>query len=158
MRMAEAYASGQFGLSIEIFPPKTADGDEALWDNLARLMRYKPAFVSCTYGAGGSTRVRTVDLCKQIISRFSTPATAHFTCVGSSVAELKDWLKLAAESGISNIMALRGDPPAGQTDFTQAVGGLRYANELVTLIRSEFPEFGIGVAGYPERHQQAPSM
>jgi methylenetetrahydrofolate reductase (NADPH) len=158
MSMRNTYGSGKFGLSIEIFPPKSADGDGALWENLDRLMRYKPAFVSCTYGAGGSTRNRTIDLCREIMRRYQTAATAHFTCVGSTVDELKEWLGQASAAGIANIMALRGDPPAGQTDFRQVEGGLRYANELVALIRSGGYPFGIGVAGYPEKHPQAPSL
>ncbi len=145
-----------FCLSIEIFPPKSAEADAGLWENLARLMPYGPSFVSCTYGAGGSTRHRTVDLCREIRSRFNVPATAHFTCVGSTVAELTDWLREARSAGIQNFMALRGDPPKGQEGFRPVDGGLRYANELVELIRSTSPDAGIGVAGYPEKHPEAP--
>jgi methylenetetrahydrofolate reductase (NADPH) len=158
MRISEIYRPGTFGLSIEIFPPKTTDGDVALFENLERLVKYQPAFVSCTYGAGGSTRTRTVELCTEIQSRYQIAATAHFTCVGSTRDELREWLSYARSHGISNIMALRGDPPQGQTQFTRAAGGFQYANELVTLIRSEFPELGIGVAGYPEKHPGAPDL
>ncbi len=158
MRIGEIYGPGKFGLSFEIFPPKSADGDSALWDNVERLARLKPAFISCTYGAGGSTRTRTVELCEQIQKRFGLAATAHFTCLGGTRAELREWLALARDRGIPNIMALRGDPPAGQTEFQQVAGGLQYANELVALIRAEFPEFGIGVAGYPEKHPQAADL
>lgn len=156
MRIRDLYKNGRFGLSIEIFPPKTADGDDALRKTLTELAPYRPAFVSCTYGAGGSTSKRTVDWCREIQSEFKLTATAHFTCVGHSRDELIDWLKLATDSGIGNIMALRGDPPAGETEFRPAAGGLSYANELVTLIREHFPELGIGVGGYPEKHPQAP--
>lgn len=158
MRIADIYQSGRFGLSIEIFPPKTPEGDALLWENLDRLKRFRPDFVSCTYGAGGSTRTRTVELCTEIQSRFGIAATAHFTCLGGTPAELRDWLAYAERAGVANIMALRGDPPAGQTEFREVPGGLRHATELVRLIRSEFPSFGIGVAGYPERHPQAPSL
>jgi len=158
MRISECYAGGRFGLSIEIFPPKTADGDTALRQTLAELAPYAPDFISCTYGAGGSTSKRTVEWCQEIQQKYGRSATAHFTCVGSSREELVDWLQFAKTAGIGNIMALRGDPPAGQTDFKPAVGGLSYANELVALIRSHFPEMGIGVGGYPEKHPQAPSM
>lgn len=157
MRIGEMYKSGSMGLSIEIFPPKSSDGDEALWENLGRLVRFRPAFVSCTYGAGGSTRTRTLDLCTEIQRRFATPATAHFTCVGATRGQLCEWLHEARTAGIRNIMALRGDAPAGQATFLQTAGGLRYANELVSLIRAEFPDLGIGVAGYPEKHPEAPS-
>jgi methylenetetrahydrofolate reductase (NADPH) len=158
MRIRDIYSGRSFGLSFEIFPPKTPDGDEALWDNVSRLARFKPAFISCTYGAGGSTRTRTVDLCQEIERRFKVAATAHFTCLGGTLAELRDWLAFAREKGVANIMALRGDPPAGQSEFRHVTGGLKYANELVALIKNEFPEFGIGVAGYPEKHPEAPSL
>lgn len=157
MRIAEIYGPGRFGLSFEIFPPKTPDGDAVLWENVERLSRFRPAFVSCTYGAGGSTRTRTVELCEQIQDRFKLTATAHFTCLGGSLAELREWLGLARDRKITNIMALRGDPPAGQVEFRQVAGGLRHANELVALIKSEFEHFGVGVAGYPEKHPEAPT-
>src|SRR5262249_45732015 len=117
--------------------------------------RWQPAFISCTYGAGGTTRTRTVELCEQIQKRFSLTATAHFTCLGGTLDDLRDWLAFARDRGIPNIMALRGDPPAGQSEFRQVAGGLKNANELVALIKAEFPDFGIGVAGYPEKHPEA---
>jgi methylenetetrahydrofolate reductase (NADPH) len=158
MRIGQIYGAGKFGLSFEIFPPKTPDGDSALWENVERLARLKPAFISCTYGAAGSTRTRTVELCQEIQTRFGLTATAHFTCLGGSLSELREWLALARARGIPNIMALRGDPPAGQAEFRQVAGGLKNANELVALIKSEFPDFGIGVAGYPEKHPEAASL
>lgn len=157
MRIGEIYKPGSVGLSIEIFPPKTSDGDQVLWENVSRLACYKPAFMSCTYGAGGSTRNRTLELCVEIQRRFGITATAHFTCVGATRDELRGWLREAQQAGITNIMALRGDAPAGQDKFRQIEGGLKYASELVTLIRSEFPDLGIGVAGYPEKHPEATS-
>lgn len=155
MTLRDTYKPGDFGLSIEIFPPKTPAGDEVLFENLDSLSRYKPAFVSCTYGAGGSTRERTVDLCVEIQKRYNLPATAHLTCVGSTRDDLMSWLDKADGNGIANIMALRGDPPEGMTQFEAVAGGLRYANQLVELIRECRPEMGIGVAGYPEKHQEA---
>lgn len=155
-RIADIYRTGAFGLSIEIFPPKTAAGDDALFDTLERLSRYRPAFVSCTYGAGGTTRERTVELCVEIQRRYGLTATAHLTCVGSTREELSKWLARAVESGIGNIMALRGDPPRGEESFRAVAGGLNYANELVSLIRESQPKLGVGVAGYPEKHQEAP--
>ena len=152
------YSSSSCGLSFEIFPPKTPEGDGALWESVARLARFQPGFISCTYGAGGSTRSRTVELCVEITRRFSVASTAHFTCLGGAVPELREWLRWARDQGVENIMALRGDPPAGQQAFVEVAGGLRHANELVALIRQEFPEFGVGVAGYPEKHPQAPSL
>jgi methylenetetrahydrofolate reductase (NADPH) len=154
MRIGEIYGDGKFGLSIEIFPPKTGDGDQSLLATLERLAGYAPAFFSCTYGAGGSTRDRTIDWCRAIQERFGTTATAHFTCVGSTREELLNWLGRAEAAGITNIMALRGDPPQGQTEFQAVDGGLKHANELVCLIRQHHPKMGIGVAGYPEKHQE----
>ena len=156
MHIRDNYGSGKFGLSIEIFPPKTSAGDVALFESLDRLIAFKPGFVSCTYGAGGSTSKRTVELCVEIQRRYSVAATSHFTCVGSTREELIDWLKFARQSGIQNIMALRGDPPVGQADFKPVDGGLSYANQLVALIRENFGDMGIGVGGYPEKHPEAP--
>ena len=154
--MRDLYQPNSLDLSIEIFPPKTSQGDDALFEHLQRLKAFAPAFVSCTYGAGGSTQTRTVELCHRIQSELNTPATAHFTCVGSTVDELKDWLTYAHANGIRNIMALRGDPPLGEETFQAVEGGLRHANELVELIRAHTPDMGIGVAGYPEKHPEAP--
>jgi methylenetetrahydrofolate reductase (NADPH) len=156
--IAQAYRPGRSGLSFEVFPPKTVDGDSALWENVERLSRFSPAFISCTYGAGGSTRTRTIEICREIQGRFAVTATAHFTCLGGTREELRDWLRLAQSQRITNIMALRGDPPAGETSFRQVEGGLSHANELVALIRDEFKGVGIGVAGYPEKHPEAPSI
>jgi methylenetetrahydrofolate reductase (NADPH) len=91
-RIPEIYAGRQFALSIEIFPPKTPEGDAALFEHLGRLKAFDPAFVSCTYGAGGSTQTRTVELCQRIQAELQIPATAHFTCVGSTVEQLQEWL------------------------------------------------------------------
>ncbi len=155
MRIGEIYHDGEFGLSVEIFPPKTAAGDDSLFRTLDRLADYRPAFVSCTYGAGGSTRNRTVELCVEIQKRYDLTATTHFTCVGATRDEMLEWLSFADTSGIQNIMALRGDPPEGMDSFQQVDGGLQHANELVGLIREHYPQFGIGVAGYPEVHPEA---
>ena len=157
-RIGEVYRPGRFGLSIEIFPPKTEQGDETLFRTLDNLSRFQPAFVSCTYGAGGTTQARTTELCVEIQRRYPCAATAHLTCVGTTRDELQEWLTQVAQRGIRNIMALRGDPPAGEETFQAVDGGLRHANELVSLIREHFPEMGIGVAGYPEKHQEAPDL
>ena len=158
MRLSEVFASQPFSVSIEIFPPKTTEGDDALRRHMKTLAAYNPAFMSCTYGAGGSTRDRTINWCKEIQGDFGKTAMAHFTCVGSTKDELSSWLDEAAAAGIHNIMALRGDPPEGQENFTPIDGGLSYANELVELIQNHSSDFGIGIAGYPEKHQEAPSI
>ena len=158
MRLPEVFESNSFAVSIEIFPPKTDAGDDALRKHLKTLVAHDPAFVSCTYGAGGSTQDRTVSWCQEIQSDFDRTAMAHFTCVGSTRDELIRWLDQAAAAGIQNIMALRGDPPKGEESFQAVEGGLSYANELVELVRSHSHDFGIGVAGYPEKHIEAPSL
>ncbi len=157
MRIRDVYSEGSLGLSFEIFPPKTPAGDKVLARTLADLARYQPGFISCTYGAGGSTQENTFRWCQRIQQEYSQTATAHFTCVGSTKSELLNWLSNAYEAGIHNIMALRGDPPEGSETFVPADGGLSHANELVELIREKFPEMGIGVAGYPEKHPEAPN-
>jgi methylenetetrahydrofolate reductase (NADPH) len=157
MKIAEAYGLGKFGLSFELFPPKTPAGEEALWRNLEELMAFGPHLVTCTYGAGGSTRDKTLEIVTEVRRRYRCSVASHLTCVGATVDDLRQYLKLAQERGVENIVALRGDPPRGETSFTAMAGGLRYANELVTLIRQEFPAYGIAVAGYPETHQEAPS-
>jgi len=157
MKLAEAYGPNKFGLSFELFPPKTAAGEDALWRNLAELMTFQPSFVTCTYGAGGSTRDKTLEIVTEVQRRHGCAVASHLTCVGSTADQLRSYLAAAKDRGIENIVALRGDPPRGETTFTPVASGLTYANELVALIRGEFPHFGIAVAGYPETHQEAPS-
>lgn len=153
MHIKDMYRDGQVGISFELFPPKEATADEPLFRAAERLLRHEPVFYSCTYGAGGTTRDRTIEICTEIQKRFQVPATAHFTCIGSSKTELLDWLARAKAAGIKNIMALRGDIPH---DSPLRNDGLKYASDLVTLIKSNYPEFGVGVAGYPEKHVEAP--
>ena len=155
MSIKDAYENGRFGLSFELFPPKTPESEAMMWRTVEDLMAFEPAMITCTYGAGGSTRGTTLDVIEGVRSRHDLPVASHLTCVGSSVDELREYLREAGDRGVSAIMALRGDPPKGETSFTPVAGGLRYASELVALIRSEFPEFGILVAGYPETHQEA---
>ncbi len=157
MSIKDAYENGRFGLSFELFPPKTPESEAMMWRTVEDLMAFEPAMITCTYGAGGSTRGTTLEVIEGVRSRHDLPVASHLTCVGSSVDELRDYLREAADRGVSAIVALRGDPPKGETSFTPVAGGLRYASELVALIRSEFPEFGILVAGYPETHQEAVS-
>jgi methylenetetrahydrofolate reductase (NADPH) len=144
-------------LSFELFPPKTPAGEAELFRHLDELMRFRPSYVTCTYGAGGSTRDKTLDIVTQVRRRFEVPVASHLTCVGSTVDDLRAYLSEAAERGVDYIVALRGDPPRGETNFRPVAGGLRYASELVGLVRNEFSEFGIAVAGYPEMHQEAVS-
>ena len=155
MSIKDAYENGRFGLSFELFPPKTPESESMMWRTVDDLMAFEPSLITCTYGAGGSTRGTTLDVIEGVRSRHNLPVASHLTCVGSSVDELRAYLREAGDRGVSAIVALRGDPPKGETSFTPVADGLRYASELVALIRSEFPEFGILVAGYPETHQEA---
>ena len=157
MTLTETYKNDRFGLSFELFPPKTDAGLNALYRHVEVLLNHRPDYITCTYGAGGSTRDKTLQIVESVKQRFQLPVASHLTCVGSTVDELRDYLQRAAQANVDYIVALRGDPPKGETEFKAIEGGLRYANELVTLIRDEFPAFGIAVAGYPETHRDAPS-
>lgn len=156
MKVSEAYGSGKFGLSFELFPPKTDAAEAELFRNLEQLMAFRPSYVTCTYGAGGSTRDKTLDIVSEVRRRFGCSVASHLTCVGATVDDLRAYLREAIQRGVENIVALRGDPPRGETEFRPVEGGLCYANEMVSLIRREFPQFGIAVAGYPETHREAP--
>lgn len=158
MSLADFFNGSGRGLSFELFPPKTDEGIEPLMETVAELAKYSPDFFTCTYGAGGSTQTRTLKVASNVKKRFNIPVASHLTCVGSTVAQLHEYLQKAHEEGVDYIVALRGDPPKGETSFTPVEGGLRYANELVSLIRNDFPQFGIAVAGYPEVHQEAPNF
>lgn len=157
MQLGELYGSGKFVLSYELFPPRTAAGEERLIRHVERLMEYRAKFITCTYGAGGSTRDRTLDIIERVKRMYGVPVASHLTCVGASVEDLRQYLSEAKQREVDYIVALRGDPPRGQREFTATTDGLRYANELVALIHAEFPKFSIAVAGYPETHREAPS-
>ena len=157
MSLAKVFASGRSVLSFELFPPKTDDGISDLMKSVGELNAHRPDFFTCTYGAGGSTRDRTLTITAEVRKKLGVPVASHLTCVGSTRDQLREYLKTAVQRGVDYIVALRGDPPKGETSFTAVAGGLRYANELVELIRGEFPQLGILVAGYPEVHQEAPT-
>jgi methylenetetrahydrofolate reductase (NADPH) len=143
--------------SFEFFPPKTPEGEANLWATLEDLRALEPGFVSVTYGAGGSTRDRTVELVTHIKERTGIEAMAHLTCVGHSREELKAVLEKLAHARIENVLALRGDPPKGEATFKTPPGGLSYASELVELIRELDLGLCIGGAGYPEGHVETAS-
>lgn len=155
MPLRDSYGPSQFGLSFELFPPKTDAGETELFQHLVELMSFEPSYVTCTYGAGGSTREKTLDIVDRVRRQFGSPVASHLTCVGCTVDDLRAYLREAGARGVENIVALRGDPPKGQLAFQAVSGGFRYAAELVKLIRAEFPQFGIAVAEYPETHQEA---
>ncbi len=157
MRLSEAYQPGNLVISFELFPPKSSDSETDLFHHVAELVRFEPGFITCTYGAGGSTRDKTLSIVERVNRDFGLSVAAHLTCVGSHADQLRDYLAEARRRGVENIVALRGDPPSGETQFHAVEGGLAYANQLVKLIREEFPTFGIAVAGYPETHVEAKS-
>jgi len=144
--------------SLEFFPPKDDAGVEALRQTATALKSIPWDFVSVTYGAGGSTRERTAQVSDFLRRDFGLTVMPHLTCVGHSRAELTAIADKIYDGGFRNIMTLRGDPPKGATEFTVAADGLRYANELVSLLKSRHPEFCLGVGGYPEKHPEAPSL
>jgi methylenetetrahydrofolate reductase (NADPH) len=143
--------------SFEFFPPKTPEGEKQLWETLEDLRSLEPGFVSVTYGAGGSTRDRTIELVTHIKERTGIEPMAHLTCVGHTKAEIADVLSRLAKARIENVLALRGDPPKGQTAFQRTEGGFGYANELVEFVREQDLGFGIGGAAYPEGHPETAS-
>jgi methylenetetrahydrofolate reductase (NADPH) len=157
MRFSAAYGPGKFGLSFELFPPKTPQGEVNLFQHVGRLVAYRPSLITCTYGAGGSTQEKTLEIVARVHREFQLSVATHLTCVGRTVDELRAYLRKAQADGVENVVALRGDPPKGDTSFRAVEGGLSFANELVGLVHKEFPGLGIAVAGYPETHQEAPS-
>jgi len=158
MKLPSVYADGRFGLSFELFPPKTEAGEKALYAHVDKLAALSPSFITCTYGAGGSTQTKTLDILKRVKQDTTLPVASHLTCVGSTRDDLRTYLTEAQAEGIDYIVALRGDPPKGETEFKPVENGFSYANELVAFIKDEFPSFGIAVAGYPEKHQEAASL
>ncbi len=158
MSLREIYGPGRFGLSFELFPPKTAAGERALANHLQQLMDFQPSYITCTYGAGGSTPEKTLDIVQHVKRTFETPVASHLTCVGATIEGLSNYLEESSKRGVDYIVALRGDPPKGEQQFQVVQGGLKYASELVALVRDQFPNFGVAVAGYPEKHIEAPSL
>jgi methylenetetrahydrofolate reductase (NADPH) len=143
--------------SFEFFPPKTPEGEKSLWDTLDDLRSLEPGFVSVTYGAGGSTRDRTVGLVTQIKQKTGIEAMAHLTCVGHTRDEISRVLDTLAAAKIENVLALRGDPPKGQKTFAAVEGGFGFATELVQFIRERDYPFCVGGACYPEGHVETSS-
>ena len=145
-------AAGERSISFEFFPPKDEAGERQLWTALRELEPLQPTFVSVTYGAGGSTRDRTIELVTRIQRDLGILTMAHLTCVGSTREEILDILKRLRDGGIHNVLALRGDPPKGETKFEPTPGGFRFASELVAFIRDKGFDFCLGAACYPEGH------
>ncbi|HWP06932.1 MAG TPA: methylenetetrahydrofolate reductase [NAD(P)H] [Polyangiaceae bacterium] len=141
--------------SFEFFPPKDAEGVERLFETIAELRPYAPDYVSVTYGAAGSTQRLTVELVRRIKQEVGIEAMAHLTCVGATRDDLAGVLEELRAGGIENVIALRGDPPRGETTFKQTAGGFAHAAELVALTRARF-DFCVAAACYPEKHTESP--
>ncbi len=157
MKIVDRLLGPEPAFSFEFFPPKDQEGVERLFDTLATLRTYSPTYVSVTYGAMGSTRALTVDLVRRIKHEVGIDAMAHLTCVGATRDDIREVLDDLAESGIENVLPLRGDPPKGQENFVRAAGGFGYASELVEFIRSSGYDFCLAGACYPEIHPDATS-
>ncbi len=163
MHIQDIFATHQTTLSFEFFPPKTPAGFDSLFENIRELETLKPAFVSVTYGAGGTTREQTHDIVVRIHETTALDPAPHLTCVCHSEEEIRQILERYAVAGISNLVALRGDPPRSKPNYNRADDAFQYATDLVAFIK-KFNEsgmhpdprgFGIGVAGFPEGHPEA---
>jgi methylenetetrahydrofolate reductase (NADPH) len=155
MRIDEALASATEPVfSFEFFPPQTDEGERNLFDALHALRPLEPSFVSVTWGAGGSTREKTIDIVRRIKADHGLEAMAHFTCVGATVEELHDVLRQMRDAGIENVLALRGDPPRGQAEFVRTEGGLAHGSELVEMVAANY-DFCVVGACHPEVHPEA---
>lgn len=153
MRISDLLERKRPVFSFEFFPPKSDEAGAQLERTIADLRRLEPDFVSVTYGAGGSTREKTLDIVSRIKRDTGIEAMAHLTCVGSTKEELRSVLDRLKEAGVENVLALRGDPPKGETTFVPTEGGFRYASELTTFIGENYADkLCIGGAGYPEKH------
>jgi methylenetetrahydrofolate reductase (NADPH) len=152
LRIPQLYAQPQPTISFEFFPPKTAEAEEVLFqETVPALKQLGPSFISVTYGAGGSTRDRTLRIVNRIRQEFGIESMAHLTCVGATRDLIAGVLDEAHALGIENILALRGDPPKGQTEFRPVEGGFAYGVDLVRFVKSR-NSFAVGAACYPEGH------
>jgi methylenetetrahydrofolate reductase (NADPH) len=155
MRISDLLEHRRPVFSFEFFPPKTDEGQRTLEGTLAVLKNDRPDYVSVTYGAGGTTRNRTVEITKSIKQDLGIEAMAHLSCVGEPAERLRELLHDIDSAGIENVLALRGDPPRGETEWRPHPGGLSYSVELISLIRERF-DFCVGAACFPEVHPDAP--
>lgn len=157
MLVKDILARQQPTFSFEFFPPKTEEGLERLLLSIAELIPLKPAYISVTYGAGGTTREHTHNLVVRIQKETNLTVVSHLTCVGHSRDEIRSILERYHQHGVENILALRGDPPKGQVDFVEPEDGFSHAADLVAFIKKHFPSMCIGVAGFPEGHPATPN-
>jgi methylenetetrahydrofolate reductase (NADPH) len=156
--IAALLAQGERSFSFEFFPPKDEAGEQVLWQSIRELEALHPTFVSVTYGAGGSTRDRTIEITGRIARETSMTPMAHLTCVGHTVEEIEQILDSLAAAGVRNVLALRGDPVEGPgTPWVSTQGGVDYAADLVRLVRRRH-QFAVGVAVFPEGHRDATDL
>lgn len=158
MRIDDILARPEPCFSVEFFPPKTEEGRATLFETVSVLRDLDPAYFSVTYGAGGTTREGTVETCRAIRDEYGVEAMAHLSCVGETVDGLRAFLGNVTDAGIENVLALRGDPPAGEGAFEPHPGGLASAAELAALISAEFPQIAIGGSSFPEVHPEAADL
>ncbi|MBN1928387.1 MAG: methylenetetrahydrofolate reductase [NAD(P)H] [Chlorobiaceae bacterium] len=143
--------------SLEFFPPKKQEDWDKLFETISNLSPLDPSYVSVTYGAGGSTRERTHNLVTRIQQETGLTVVSHLTCIGAEKSEIESVLQLYREHGITNVLALRGDKPADVPTLEEAIRDFPHAIDLVRFIKANFPEMGIGVAGFPEGHPETPN-
>lgn len=157
MLIRDLFGQKKRTLSFEVFPPVREGNLESLFKTVAELKELKPDFISVTYGAGGGTRDKTIEIASRVQNEFGSEALAHLTCVAATRDDIARIVEEMKKLNIENILALRGDPPKGEEKFARPAGGFGFANELVSFIR-ELNGFCIGVAGYPEGHPEASSF
>lgn len=157
MAFLEKIKAGTPTLSYELFPPKNPAGWGTLYGTLGDISKLAPDYISVTYGAGGSTRSKTVDLVARIQNELGIESVAHLTCVGHSREELRDILRTLEQAGIRNVLALRGDPPKGDKTFKPHPDGFAHASDLISFIKTDF-KLNIACAFYPEKHMEAASL
>jgi methylenetetrahydrofolate reductase (NADPH) len=157
MKLTEIFQSARPVLSLEVFPPKPDTPLDALFEAIGQMRALQPAFISVTYGAGGSQKGRTVEIASRIKREYRLESMAHLTCVGHTREDIDRLLADLQAAGVENILALRGDPPADQPNFDYRQGAFHYANELIAYIRANHP-FSIAAAAYPEGHKACPRI
>lgn len=157
MRIAELLQRQEPFLSLEFFPPKDRAQWPGFFDVVRQLRELAPLFCSVTYGAGGGTQDNTLEIVTRMKQEYGLEPLAHLTCVGADKKRLASFLSSLVKAGVENVLALRGDPPRGETTFVPDSEEFQHGSDLVTFIRGNF-DLSIGVAGYPEKHPEAPSM